>query len=77
MIINDGEKINDYQINITADERIIVSLEAEDQKWQQMDNKYANWTFSHQIISTMRYWMSLTFNKQYLVQSILLILHTF
>ena len=48
MIINDGETINDYQINITTDERIIVSLEAEDKNGNKWIINNANWSFSHQ-----------------------------
>ena len=50
MIINDGETINDYQINITTDERIIVSLEAEDKNGNKWIINNANWSFSHQTI---------------------------
>ena len=46
-IISEGEKINNFQLNITADERIIVSLEAEDQKGNKWIINSANWTFSH------------------------------
>ena len=46
-IISDGEKINNFQLNITADERAIVSLEAEDQKGNKWIINSANWSFSH------------------------------
>ncbi|MEC7178480.1 MAG: Ig-like domain-containing protein, partial [Candidatus Thermoplasmatota archaeon] len=46
-IISEGDEINNFQLNITADERIIVSLEAEDQKGNKWIINNANWSFSH------------------------------
>ena len=46
-IISDDVMINDLQLNITADDRIIVSLTAEDQKGNNWIINSANWSFSH------------------------------